>query len=120
MSGNWLYTQPAAVPGVEESLGTQKLEGLTAIGRRTRSVIPAGQVGNDRPIEITDEKWESVDLKVVLVSRHHDPRTGDIEYRLTKISRTEPPPDLFTVPPGYTFIDPPPPPPAAPRRGGHE
>jgi hypothetical protein len=117
-SGNWLYTQPAPPRGVEEPLGTRQIEGLTAIGSRTRTIIPAGQIGNDRPIEITDEKWESVDLKVLLISLHHDPRTGDIEYRLRNITRGEPSPDKFTVPAGYTFIDaPPPPPPAPPKRG---
>jgi hypothetical protein len=119
-SGNWLYAQPPAAAGVDESLGTQKMEGLTVTGKRSKSVIAAGLIGNDRPIEIVDEKWESLDLKVVVFSRHHDPRTGDIEYKLTKISRAEPSPDLFTVPPGYTFIDPPPPPPAAPRKGGQD
>jgi hypothetical protein len=120
--GNWLYTPPSPARGVEESLGTRQIEGLTATGRKITSTIAVGQIGNDRPIEITDEKWESVDLRVVLFARHHDPRTGDIEYRLANISRTEPSPDLFTVPPGYTFIDappPPPPPPAPPKRGGY-
>jgi hypothetical protein len=43
-------------------------------------------------------------LKLTLLSRHHDPRTGDIEYRLVNISRAEPPPDLFMVPPDYTIV----------------
>lgn len=77
------------------------------IGRRTRRTIPAGRIGNDRPIEITDERWESPDLKVLVLSRHHDPRTGDVEYRLTKITRAEPPAGLFMVPSGYTIVDPP-------------
>ncbi len=97
---------------IEESLGSRQIEGLTAIGRRTSRTIPAGRIGNDRPIEITDERWESPDLKVLLLSRHHDPRTGDFEYRLTNISRAEPAPGLFTVPPEYTVADPPPPLPA--------
>jgi hypothetical protein len=100
----------------EESLGHRQIEGLTAAGRRSRRTIPAGQIGNDRPIEITDERWESPDLKVLLFSRHHDPRTGDVEYRLTNISRAEPPASLFGVPPDYTIADTPPPPPPAPRR----
>jgi hypothetical protein len=42
---------------------------------------------------------------MVVLSQHHDPRTGDVEYRLTNISRAEPPHDLFTVPADYDVID---------------
>jgi hypothetical protein len=94
---------PAA--GRTESLGTRQIEGLTARGRRTVTTIPVGQIGNDRPIEITDEQWESPELKLLVLSRHHDPRTGDVEYRLTNVSRAEPAPDLFTVPADYTVVD---------------
>lgn len=69
------------------------------------TTIPAGQAGNDRPITISDERWESADLKLLIESHHHDPRTGDVEYRLTKISRKEPPADLFKVPEGYKIVD---------------
>lgn len=113
---------PAAPPqSQEEPLGTRQMDGMTVTGRRTRMTIPTGQMGNDRPIEITDERWESPELKVVVRSRHHDPRTGTIEFRLTNISRAEPPPELFTVPSDYSIVEapppprPPPPPPAAPR-----
>jgi hypothetical protein len=89
-------------PGArQEALGTRQIEGLTAAGRRTRVTIHTGQVGNNRPIEIVDERWESVDLGVVVMSRHHDPRTGDVEYRLTKITRLDPPATLFRIPSDY-------------------
>src|SRR5437762_2309253 len=86
----------------EESLGTKHIEGLIATGRLTRTTIPVGQIGNDRPIEITDERWESVDLKVLVLSRHHDPRTGDVEYQLTNVTRAEPPAHVFSVPADFT------------------
>ncbi len=101
-------TKPLSVPLVskkEVDLGVKDIDGVSAQGRRTVTAIPAGQVGNDRPIEIIDERWESVELKVLLRSLHRDPRTGDIEYALTKISRAEPPASLFTVPAGYTVRD---------------
>lgn len=91
---------------VEESLGTRQIEGVKATGRKTTTTIPTGQIGNDRPIEITDERWESPELKVLVYSRSSDPRTGVIEYRLTNITRADPPADLFMVPPDYTVIDP--------------
>jgi hypothetical protein len=98
-------TPPAARQG-GESLGTRQIEGVRATGRKTISTIPTGQIGNDRPIEITDEEWESPDLKVLIYSRFSDPRTGIVEYKLININRSEPPPDLFAVPAGYTILEP--------------
>lgn len=96
----------------EEMLGARQFEGVRALGRKTTRVIPTGQIGNDRPIEITDERWESPELRMLLYSRNSDPRTGVVEYRLTNINRSEPPADLFTIPQDYTLSQPPPPPPA--------
>jgi hypothetical protein len=90
-----------------ESLGTRQIEGVTATGQRTTRTIPTGQIGNDRPIEIVDERWESPELKLLIQSRFSDPRTGVVEYRLTNISRIDPAPDLFMVPTDYTVIEPP-------------
>jgi hypothetical protein len=101
----------------EESLGTRRIAGLEAVGRRTTLTVPAGEIGNDRPIAITDERWVSRELQVLVLSRHHDPRTGDIEFRLQNVSRDEPPLELFAVPSDYRVADaPPPPPPAPPKR----
>ena len=88
-----------------ENLGTRDIDGKAATGKKTTTIIPAGFMGNDRPLEVTDEQWESVDLKVLLLSKYHDPRTGDVEYRLSKITRAEPPADLFAVPAGYRVVD---------------
>jgi hypothetical protein len=96
---------PQGASQPEESLGTRQIEGVTAVGRRTTSTIPLGQIGNDRPIVITDERWESPELRLLVRSLQHDPRTGDVEYRLTNINRSEPSPDLFVIPPGYTIPD---------------
>jgi hypothetical protein len=90
----------------EETLGTRQFETVKAIGRKTTTIIPAGQIGNDRPIEITDERWESPELKMLVYSRNSDPRTGVVEYRLTNINRAEPPAELFMVPPDYTINEP--------------
>jgi hypothetical protein len=94
----------AGTPQPPESLGTRQMEGVSVTGRRTKSVIPLGQIGNDRPIEISTERWESPDLRLLVRSLHHDPRTGDVEYRLTNIVRGDPPADLFTIPADYEVI----------------
>jgi hypothetical protein len=104
----------------EESLGTRQFESVKAIGRKTTTVIPTGQIGNDRPIEITDERWESPELKMLVYSRTSDPRTGVVEYRLTNINRAEPPADLFMIPSDYTVNQPAAPVPGARGRGGRE
>ena len=96
----------------EELLGARQFEGVRALGRKTTSVIPTGQIGNDRPIEIIDERWESPELRMLVYSRNSDPRTGVVEYKLTNINRTEPPADLFTIPSDYQISAPPLPPPA--------
>ncbi len=88
---------------VRESLGKQVIEGVEADGTRTTRTIPAGQIGNDRPIEIVNERWYSPELQIVVMTRHSDPRLGETIYRLTNISRTEPAKALFEVPGGYTI-----------------
>jgi hypothetical protein len=87
-----------------EELGTQNIEGVDAEGTRTITTIPAGAIGNERPIEITYERWYSRDLQMVVMSKHNDPRFGEQTYRLTNIVRTEPDPSLFTLPNGYKLI----------------
>ena len=113
---------PPAPPRPEEdSLGTAVIAGVTVAGRRSRTTIPEGHIGNDRPIEIVDEHWISRDLHLLVQSRHDDPRTGTVEYRLVNIVRAEPNADLFSVPSDYVVVDdaaPPPPPPPPPSRKG--
>jgi hypothetical protein len=96
----------SAGAGQLEDLGTRQIEGVRTTGRKMTSTIPTGQIGNDRPIEITEERWESPELRVLIYSRFSDPRTGIVEFKLTNINRSEPPADLFTVPSDYTVIEP--------------
>jgi hypothetical protein len=81
------------------------IDGLPVEGRKTTTVIPAGQIGNEQPITITSEEWRSADLNVLVQTRHSDPRTGESSYRLTNIIRAEPDPSLFMVPTDYTVRD---------------
>jgi hypothetical protein len=88
-------------PGTPESLGTQNIEGVTAQGTRTTTTIPLNAIGNDRPLQIVNERWFSPDLQKVVQSRFSDPRSGEETFRMTNVSRTEPPAYLFQVPAGY-------------------
>ncbi len=90
---------------VAQSLGTRDFDGIQATGQRMTSTIPAGVMGNDRPIEVVDEVWTAQDLRLEILRTHRDPRTGDFEIRFTKISRAEPSADLFRIPAGYKIVD---------------
>jgi hypothetical protein len=87
----------------KESLGKQVIEGVEAEGTRMTITIPAGDIGNEMPIQIISEQWYSPEMHLVIMSRHSDPRTGERTYRLTNISRTEPASSLFEVPSDYTI-----------------
>lgn len=89
----------------KEDLGTQTIEGVTATGTRVTFTIPTGQIGNERPIDIVDERWFSKDLQAFVMTRHSDPRSGETVYRLTNINRTEPDHFLFQVPADYEIKD---------------
>ena len=96
---------PAPDPPAVEQLGTKVVEGIQAEGTRTTLTIPAGQIGNDKPIQIVDEVWRSPDLQVIVHSEHSDPRMGSTVYSLQNISRSDPSPALFQVPADYTVKD---------------
>lgn len=88
-----------------ESLGRRAIEGVEAEGARTTVTIPTGEIGNDRPIEIISERWEAVDLQIVVLSRHTDPRFGETSFRITNLVRGEPDRSLFVVPDDYRLAD---------------
>jgi hypothetical protein len=86
----------------KEDLGTQTINGVSATGTRFIKTIPAGQIGNDKAITVTSERWYSPDLQMVVKSVHTDPRQGTTTYTLTNVQRTEPAASLFAVPAGYS------------------
>ena len=85
-----------------ESLGKQLIEGVQAEGTRTTVTLAAGEIGNELPIAIVNERWYSPELQTVVMSRQTDPRFGETVYRLTNIDRSEPDKSLFEVPGDYT------------------
>ena len=88
-----------------EDLGSKVMEGVTVTGKRTTLTIPAGQIGNDRPLSIVTEVWTSPELKTVVYSKRSDPRMGDQIFQLTNISRAEPDTSQFMVPSDFKIID---------------
>lgn len=88
-----------------EDLGQQTIEGVTATGTRKTITIPAGQIGNEQPIQIVSENWYSPELKMTVWSKRDDPRIGETEFKLTNIQRGEPAASLFQVPAGVEVRD---------------
>jgi hypothetical protein len=107
----------------KESLGTQTIMingvGVKAEGTSITRTIPAGQIGNDKPIQVVFERWYSPDLQIVVKSTRSDPRFGTTTYALTKVQRAEPAAALFTVPADYTVKEGGPGGPRNHRRGFH-
>ncbi len=87
---------------VKEALGKQVIEGVETEGTRETITIPAGEIGNERPIQMVSERWYSADLQMVILAKRSDPRMGESVYRVTNIVRTEPSATLFVVPADYT------------------
>ena len=87
-----------------DDLGTQTLDGVKTQGARVTTTIPAGQVGNERPIEVINEAWYSSELQTTVMTKRSDPRTGEIVFRLANVSRTEPDHSLFEVPADYKIV----------------
>ena len=87
----------------QEDLGQQTIEGVAANGTRSITEIAAGAIGNEQPIRILSEQWFSLDLQVLVLTKHIDPRAGETIYRLNGIVRAEPAHSLFELPPDYTL-----------------
>jgi hypothetical protein len=85
-----------------ESLGAQMIGGVQAEGTRTTRTIPAGQIGNEKPIQVTVERWYSPDLQMDILVKRSDPRGGTTTFQVTNVVRSEPDPSLFQVPSDYT------------------
>lgn len=84
-----------------EQLGTQSIDGVEAVGTRITQVIPVGAQGNDRDLTIVHESWFSPELKIDLLTKHSDPRSGDATTEVKDLSLEQPDPALFQVPEGY-------------------
>lgn len=90
-----------------EPLGKRIIEGVEAEGTRSTLSIPAGQIGNDRPLDTVSERWYSNELKTVVMTTRKDPRTGESNYKIANLRRGEPARQLFEVPPDYKIEVPP-------------
>jgi len=97
--------EPPPGPGLAnvttEQLGTKTILGLSAQGTRVTRTIPAGQIGNTKPISVVTERWVSTDLQIPLSMTHSDPMMGTMTSTVTSVSRGEPNASLFQLPSDY-------------------
>ncbi len=89
-----------------EDLGTMEMEGFTVKGVRFTNVIPAGAMGNDKPMTTTNERWFSDELKTALLTESNNPESGQHTHKLVNIRREDPDPLVFQVPADYTVREP--------------
>jgi hypothetical protein len=83
---------------VKEDLGTRNIEGVDCNGTRTTTTIPAGAIGNEKPISIVRETWYAPVIAAVVESTTEDPRYGKTKYQLTNMQLSEPSRSLFDPP----------------------
>lgn len=104
ISGN-AAPDPGRPETSSEAVGTQMMEGVLAEGTVRKTTYPAGMFGNDRPIVAVWEQWYSPELRLQVMTKNSDPRSGENTMRLMNISRAEPDFSLFQPPPDYKVVD---------------
>jgi hypothetical protein len=92
--------QPPRSEWHTDDLGTKMIDGVMAKGWRSVRTISAGEEGNELPLEIVDESWDSRDLGMALLRIHDDPRHGKTTTEFEELNLGEPPQAMFAPPEG--------------------
>ena len=88
-----------------ESLGTATMEGLVVEGTRQTMAVPAGALGNEKPIDVVVETWISPELKAAILTKRETTGRRARITRLTHVDLSEPDPALFQIPVNYKIED---------------
>ena len=94
-------------PGTTTLLPGETIEGLRADGKRTVWTIEAGKIGNEKPITIINEVWNSPELGITVRTRDVDPVVGEDSFSVRNVVRGEPDAQLFRVPAEFAKVTPP-------------
>ncbi len=97
-------TMPRTMPNppVREELGSDVIQGVEVKGFRMTRTIPVGQIGNDRPIVMTDESWTAPSLGgIVLRSVSESQQSGRQTREVVSLTIGDPDPSMFQPPEGY-------------------
>jgi hypothetical protein len=90
---------------IHDNLGKQLVSGVETIGSRDTTIYNPGVFGNDRKMTVEREFWYSTELGINLISKRSDPRFGTQTFTATSLILSEPDPQLFELPKGYTVQD---------------
>jgi hypothetical protein len=99
-------SKPARPGPHVEALGERDIDGVMAEGTRVTTTTPAGTAGNDRELRHVTEQWISPELQIRLEQTLDQPLLGKTTEVISELTRNEPDPSLFQVPPGYTVVEP--------------
>jgi hypothetical protein len=88
-----------------QDLGTETVAGLVLRGTRKQRTVPANLSGTGQEVTIIDDYWYSEDLKVYLVLKHNDPRTGEQFVGIVNVDRREPAASIFQIPSTFKIVD---------------
>jgi hypothetical protein len=89
----------------EQDLGTHSMENVVVRGARKSRTIAASASGTGKPVVVTDEYWYSEELRLNMLVKHDDPRTGQQMVTITQVNRSEPPAATFQIPADYKIVD---------------
>jgi len=87
-----------------DQLGNKTISGYEASGEKVTRTIAAGEIGNEKPIEVVTERWVSADLQLPVLMVHSDPMMGTATTKVTSVTRGEPDASLFQVPSDYKIV----------------
>lgn len=82
----------------KDDLGNSEMEGLLVHGVRQTQTIPAESSSTGKEIVVTDEYWYSSDLRINMLIKHNDPRTGTVTMTVSQVNRWDPDPALLEIP----------------------
>jgi hypothetical protein len=80
----------------------QTIDGVETVLTTSAQLTGVNQ-GYDRNFTVVTQRWYSPELRIVMMEKTSDPRTGESTFRFENFSRAEPPFDLFQVPADYTL-----------------
>jgi hypothetical protein len=107
-ANGWVHvvSSLSSIPNLKvQDLGPSVIDGVDVHGFRRTMTIPAKASGTDLPVVVSDEIWYSEELRINLLTKQNDPRTGSLTMTVSQINFNEPDVDLFTIPPDYKLVD---------------
>lgn len=87
-----------------DQLGKKTIDGYEASGEKVTRTIAAGEIGNEKPIEVVSERWFSAELQLPVLLVHTDPMMGTATTKVISVTRGEPDASLFQVPSDYKIV----------------